>query len=287
MRSHGYVPTACVQDDRIRVFAAFWDTDRKGRIGFVDLDARDPTRVLGYAPEPVLDLGVPGAFDEHGVTPMAIVADGPALRLYYAGWQRTEQARYLLFTGLATSTDRGASFTRRSNVPVLDRTPGHHLVRTGFIDRHGATWKAWIAESDGMTDIAGKPTPTYGLSYIESPDGIAWPAASRPCFRQGQDGVFGFGRSAIWRDGSAYHAMLSVRRRTGYVIEYARSADGISWSAPETGGYAMLPHHTAPPERETMFPSVVNAGGARYAFYNGNEFGKKGIRCARWFGDEH
>ena len=126
------------------------------------------------------------------------------------------------------------------------------------------------------------PTPTYSLSYVSSPDGIDWPSRGVPCFTQGMDNVFGFGRSAIWRDAEGYHAMLSVRRFSGYRIEYARSADGIAWSAPDDSGYALLPERTATGESETMFPSVVHVGGITYAFYNGDRFGQAGVRCARW-----
>lgn len=285
MHSHGYVPTACLLADRIRVFAAFWDADRIGRVGYVDLARDDPRRVLGHAPAPVLDIGTPGAFDAHGVTPMSVVPDGTTLRLYYAGWQRTEGARYLLFTGLAVSHDGGASFVRHADTPVLDRVPGHHLVRTGFIARDGAAWKAWLALSDGIVDIAGRPTPSYRLGYCESPDGISWPAGAADCLAQGRGGIFGYGRSAIWRDQQGYHGMISVRRRSGYRIDYAHSPDGITWSLPGNGCFALPP--SAVGQEETMFPSTIAVEGTRYVFYNGDGFGRDGIRCARWVGHEH
>jgi hypothetical protein len=282
MVSHGYVPTACVRDDRIRVFAAFWDEHRIGRIGYVDLDPHDPTRVIGHSNSPVLDVGAPGAFDEHGTTPMSVVADGDTMRLYYAGWQRSASVRYFLFTGLAVSHDGGGHFVRMSDVPVLDRQSGHFLVRTGFIARHGDIWKAWIAQSDGMIDVAGKPTPAYSLGYLESADGVAWPATSELCFPQGQDGIFGYGRSAIWNDADGYHAMLSVRRHSGYRIEYAASRDGIHWATPGAGGFSLLPADTLDDQAETMFPSVVRVDDDLYVFYNGDDFGRDGVRCARW-----
>ncbi|WP_117190686.1 glucosyl hydrolase [Rhizobium terrae] len=282
MASHGYVPTACVQQDRIRVFAAFWDAEQVGRIGYVDFSRQDPSKVIGFSEKPVLDVGIPGAFDEHGVTPMSVVAYAGELRLYYAGWQRSPTVRYFLFTGLASSRDGGETFTRYADTPVLDRVPDHHLVRTGFFDHQDGLWKAWIAQSDGMIDVQGKPTPTYSLSYTQSDDGISWPKKAMPCFKQGEDGIFGFGRSAMWRDDHGYHVMLSVRRLNGYRIEYARSSNGIDWSAPDDSGYGLSPEDTNTGERETMFPSVIKVDGEMYVFYNGDRFGEAGIRCARW-----
>lgn len=287
MVSHGYVPTALLLPDRIRVFAAFWDADRIGRVGHVDLERGDPRVVMGYSSEPVLDRGKPGAFDEHGTTPMAVVAEGDVLRLYYAGWQRCTTMRYRLFTGLAISRDGGASFARITDTPVLGPTAGHRLVRTGFIAKDGPVWRAWLAQSDAMIEVGGKSTPCYGLFHAQSADGIAWPVDAVPCLAHGQDGIFGYGRSAIWWDGRGYHGMLSVRRPGGYRIEYARSLDGVAWSAPANDGYALLPPHAGDRQGETMFPSVVNIEGVLYAFYNGDGFGRDGIRCARWVSHGH
>jgi hypothetical protein len=282
MKSHAYVPTACHLGDRIRVFAAFWDENRIGRIGYVDFSESDPTRVIAYSREPVLSVGAPGAFDEHGVTPMSIVIDGDAMRLYYAGWQRSESVRYFLFTGMANSSDGGSSFSKASDVPVLDRVRGNYQVRTGFIGKFGPIWKAWIAQSEGLVQVAGKLIPSYSLGYLESRDGIVWPSTAKLCFSQGENDVFGYGRSAIWVEGSRYHCMLSVRRRSGYVIEYSFSSDGIDWSEPARSNFALLPQNTIPQQSETMFPSIVMVSGTRYVFYNGDAFGKEGIRCATW-----
>ena len=33
-----------------------------------------------------------------------------------------------------------------------------------------------------------------------------------------------------------------------------------------------------------MFPSVVRVDDSLYVFYNGDDFGCDGVRCARWVG---
>lgn len=282
MASHGYVPTALRLDDRIRMYAAFWDDQRIGRCGFVDLALSDPTQVLGFSEDPVLDVGLPGAFDEHGVTPMSVARAGDEVRLYYAGWQRSEQVRYLLFTGLAVSRDGGRSFRRHATVPVIDRSDRHHLVRTGFITCDDGRWKAWTAQSHGLVDLNGKPTPTYALGWMESPDGLIWPAEARPCFATSPE-IVGYGRSAVWRDADGvYQGLFSVRRRTGYAIEHATSPDGRTWSELSRGGMAFPPDLAAPAQVETMFPSLVETPAGLVMFYNGDDFGREGVRAAIW-----
>ncbi len=282
MQTHGYVPTALLLGDRIRIFTAFWDADSVGRMGFVDVAASDPTKVLGYAPAPVLDVGLPGTFDEHGITPLAVHKVNGDVWLHYAGWQRTPDVRYLLFTGLAISRDDGATFRRHSNVPVFDRSDQHYLVRTGFVVHDGGRWKAWAAQSDGIIDVNGKPTPTYSLGYMESEDGIHWPAAAQPVLRT-TDEIFGYGRSAVWWQDGQYHGLFSVRRHVvGYRIEYSTSPDGLAWEPLSQGGMAFLPEQTTPRQSETMFPSLVQTSDKLLMFYNGDSFGQEGIRAAAW-----
>src|SRR4051812_40697464 len=93
--SHAFTPTSWMMDeDRIRVYVAFLDSDRVGRVGFVDVSALDPRKILRVSTEPVLDLGEPGTFDDNGVTPLCIVEHEGRLYLYYVGWQLGVKVRY-------------------------------------------------------------------------------------------------------------------------------------------------------------------------------------------------
>src|SRR5690349_8505216 len=117
-QSHAYIPTPFVRDERtIRVYAAFRDKEKIGRVGYVDVDARDPRRVLAVSPRPVLDVGAPGTFDDNGVTPVCLFEDGDRKFLYYVGWQLGVRVRYYLFVGLAISEDGGETFHRYSQTP--------------------------------------------------------------------------------------------------------------------------------------------------------------------------
>ena len=78
--SHAFIPTSMILDDRrIRVYVAFLDKHKVGRIGFVDVDAAEPRRVLMVSDKPVLDIGQPGTFDDNGVTALGwcLHADPP------------------------------------------------------------------------------------------------------------------------------------------------------------------------------------------------------------------
>ena len=111
-RSHAGLPTPMdMGDGRLRVYLYCQDTEKVGRVGYVDVDAENPLNVITVAASPVVDKGKSGTFDDHGAVPVSIVKvpDGRVF-LYYVGFELCFSVRYRLFTGLAVSDDNGDSF---------------------------------------------------------------------------------------------------------------------------------------------------------------------------------
>jgi hypothetical protein len=87
MRTHATLPVAVPLDDAIlRILFAGRDEANRSRIGWIDVDARDPGTVLGISKQPVLPLGERGTFDDNGMTPSVVVQHGPLTYMYYIGW---------------------------------------------------------------------------------------------------------------------------------------------------------------------------------------------------------
>ena len=288
MHSHAYLPTAHqMGQGRIRVFLAFRDATQVGRLGWIDVAASDPMRLLAVAERPALDIGRSGAFDDNGVTPLAVVSDGARLRMYYAGWQLTPRARYLLFTGLAISDDGGDSFVRYQETPILDRTPDEFIVRTGAHVMHDAEngiWKIWYAAGSNLVETHGKQVPTYRMAYLESRDGLVWPGQSVTVLDpQGPD-EYGFGRPHIRKIAGTYEMWYSIRSHSkGYSIGYATSEDGINWRRRDDEGGLDRSAHGWDSEM-TCFGSVIQNEHGTFIFYNGNGFGLTGVGVARMGG---
>src|SRR5215475_4169224 len=74
-------------DSTIRIYGGLRDDKGVSRVGYIDVAADDPSRVLKVCDCPVLDIGEPGMFDENGVVPCAVVRREEGLFLYYAGYQ--------------------------------------------------------------------------------------------------------------------------------------------------------------------------------------------------------
>ena len=215
----------------IRVYCAFLDAEKIGRLGYVDVDAECPTIVKMVSPNPILDIGAPGMFDEHGVTPTCIVRNGNELRLYYQGWQRLQTIPYLLFIGLAISNDGGQSFQRYSEVPILNRSADETFQRScGYVIKDKNCWKIWYLCGTHWIDTENGKLPWYEIRYLESTDGINWGGTGLTCISPAESDEFGFGRPYVTVNESGYQLWSSVRRKSiGYRFTYAESDDGKYW----------------------------------------------------------
>ena len=128
MREFAQSPSTLVFDDIIRVyFCSRPAPDEKGEyksyIAFIDLDRKNPSRVLRIGDKPVLELGGFGTFDEFGTNPVSVIRHENQIRAYYAGWTRCESVRFNAAIGVAISNNDGESFERIGEGPVLSYTP--------------------------------------------------------------------------------------------------------------------------------------------------------------------
>jgi predicted GH43/DUF377 family glycosyl hydrolase len=282
-RSHAIAPTPILLDDsRLRVYFATCDATMVGRVAFVDLDARDPRRVLRRAERPALDIGEAGCFDDNGVSVTSLVRVGDELRMYYFGYQLGVKVRYLLFSGLAISRDGGETFVRHSRVPILDRNDRERFVRSApcvLGDKTGG-YRMWYVSGDDYIDVDGKMVPRYGLRHLHSADGLRWEGIGQQVMDPDGEDEYGFGRPYVVVEDDQYRMWYSVRSRSKwYRIGMATSADGLTWSRQDTAaGIDVSP--AAWDSDIVCYPSVITCRDHVYLFYNGNSYGRDGFGMA-------
>jgi hypothetical protein len=282
MTSHAYVPTPHALDENtIRVYVAFLDEGRIGRVGFVDLDTADPTRLLRVSESPALDVGEAGTFDEHGVTPSCVVEHNGELRLYYFGWQRAAHVPYFLFGGLAVSEDGGETFTRISRTPILPPAGDERICRSApSVLKEGSTWRAWYVAADALTDLKGRPVPTYEIRTVPSDDGKSWSRHGTTALALASDDEFGLGRPFVRPSADGYRMWYSIRSHSrGYRIGFATSVDGISWTRRDEEAEIGVSSDGWDSEM-ICFGAVQPTCRGTYLFYNGNDYGATGFGVA-------
>jgi hypothetical protein len=285
-RSHAMIPTPFrLNRDVIRVFVTFRDSKGIGRPGYVDLSAKDPVSILGVSKQPLLDVGMPGTFDESGLLTCCVTdLGGGRIFMYYAGFDLGSTTRYRLLTGLAVSTDGGETFARHSAAPVLKRTAAESQIRGGPFCLHESNlFRLWYVAGSSWIDIRGRSMPVYNIRYMESGDGIHWPDEGLVQIPITEADEYGFGRPyVIPKSGGGYRMFYSVRRKSfnAYRLGYAESSDGYSWVRMDSA----LNLDVTPGSFDSdaiMYAAPIEISGKLYLFYNGNDFGRLGFAVAR------
>jgi len=283
MVSHAYLPTPLLLDERtIRVYVSFWDKSNVGRIGYVDVDSRDPSNVKGISQVPVLDIGRNGCFDDNGVNPSSIVQLDDRIYLYYVGFQLMTKIPYTMFAGLAISEDGGDTFHRLSSVPILDRTDDEQFFRTApFVLHHEGKWKMWYVGGSEWIKRGNRILPAYTVKYIESNDGIHWPRKSITCFGFSNEDEHGFGRPFVFIDRGVYKMIFSIRTKSGGYrnLGYAESGNGVEWTRKDDE-VGIATSSSGWDSEMICFASMFHASDRTYMFYNGNNHGEGGFGYA-------
>jgi hypothetical protein len=281
-KSYALLPTVEVTSaERLRVYFASLDEEMFGRVGFLDLDAHNPLRVLAVHEDPVLDMGPLGAFDDSGVNPSSLLKWGDQLALYYIGWQRCTRVPYMLFGGLAVWSDETRAFRRQQETPVFDRNPLEPFSRAApFVLPVEGGFRAWYWSCVGWTEGPEGVHYNNVIRTTTSRDGQIWNSESAVCLEPSFGSEYSLGRPWVIREAETWRMWFSARSfDLRYVIGYAESFDGIEWtrrddvvgiSASDSGW-----------DSETVcYPCVVDVGDRRYMFYNGNRHGSTGFGVA-------
>jgi hypothetical protein len=271
-----------IGDGQWNVYLSLRDPSGRARIGRA-LFTMDPTPSLApLEPEPVLDLGERGTFDDSGVVTSCLVSDGDRRYLFYTGWSRGLTVPFYLGAGLAVSVG-GQPFGRMSRAPILDRSDAEpFLTASPFVLHDDGRWRMWYVSGIGWVDGNASPEPCYNIWYAESDDAVHWERSRRACLEHGP-GEHAFGRPWIVRDHNRYCMWFSARGER-YWISYAESPDGIAWTRHDEKA-GLRPSSDGWDSEMVEYPCLIEHRGRRYMLYNGNDYGRTGIGLAVWESD--
>jgi hypothetical protein len=252
------------------------DADDRARVGraTLALEGGSETRV---EPDPVLDVGDLGSFDDAGVTCSCVVDHDGRRYLYYSGWTRGVSVPFYFFVGCAVS--ERTSYVRVSRGPILERSDvDPFLTASPWVLIEDGRWRMWYVSGTGWRIVDGRPKHWYHIKYAESVDGIDWERDGRVCIDYANEDEYALGRPCVVRDGDRYRMWFSARGST-YRLAYADSDDGLTWRRADREARLDGPEGEWESDMQT-YPAVFDAGGQRHMLYNGNGYGATGIGLA-------
>jgi predicted GH43/DUF377 family glycosyl hydrolase len=209
-----------------------------------------------------------------------VVKRGNEIYLYYAGYQLVKNVRFLVLGGLAISKDGGHTFERFKNTPLLERTTDEFLFRViHTITFEDNKWRVWYGGGNHFVQGKDKTFPVYDIRYMESEDGIHFPENGKTALAQDAD-EYRVGRPYVIKLNNKYLMFFGASTPTQpYRLTYAESTDAVNWQRKDSD--FNLPYNDTDFDSEmSAYPAVVNINNCLYMFYNGNQYGLKGIGLA-------
>jgi hypothetical protein len=278
--SHAALPIPePIAEGRWNIYLSLRDQQGRARIGRTVLTVEPQPALSPLEPDPILELGERGTFDDNGIVGSCLTNVGDRRYLFYTGWNRGVTVPFYLGAGLAVS-DAGGPFRRVSRAPVLelvDEEP--FLTGSPFVCNEGARWRMWYISGTGWITEGSGLEPCYNIRYAESGDGIHWERPGRTCIDYGA-GEHAIARPWVIRDDNQFRMWFAVRG-TRYRIGYAESIDGINWTrADHVGG--LTPSAEGWDSDMVEYPCMLDHQGRRYMLYNGNDYGRTGVGLAVW-----
>jgi hypothetical protein len=266
-----------IDANRFALYLSLRDREGRARIGRSVLTMSDAPRLEPLDPDPVLDLGPLGAFDDSGVTTSCLVTAGRDRLLYYTGWSRGVTVPFYLAASVAISQD-GGPFERVSLAPLLERSAvDPFLTASPFVLVGHGRWRMWYVSATEWRNTGASPRHYYHIRYAESADGLVWQRDGRVCVDYETDDEHAFARPWVMRDADLYRMWFAVRGER-YRIALAESSDGVAWTRRDQLG---LTAGTAEWESDMVeYPCVFDWHGRRFMLYNGNGYGRSGVGVA-------
>jgi len=269
-----------LNDEVIRVYASFRDHSGVGRIGYVDVDAENPSTILKVSKKPVLDIGSPGTFDDNGVILGDVVKIADQLYMFYVGFQLVEKVKFLAFSGLAISHDGGNTFTRIKQFPIMDRADEGLYIRaihSVLVEKNLV--RVWYAAGNQWTWIGDKPYPSYEIRYMEANMDMLFGSSGRLCIKP-QNDEYRIGRPRVYQTENGYRMFYTWGNlHGGYMLGYAESKNGIEWKRFDAQVGIGLSENGWD-SKSVCYPALLKYKDREYMFYNGNDMGKTGFGYA-------
>lgn len=290
-----FAQAPCVQlfDDFVRVyFSCRPPADEQGQYvsysAFVELNRKDLFDILRVSETPILKLGELGTFDEFGTYPVSVIEHDNEYRVYYAGWTRCESVPFNVAIGMGISSDKGRTFEKLGQGPVLSYSPDEPFILSGpKVRKFNYQWYLFYIAGKKWIVADGKPEPVYKIRMATSADGINWVKVNEDLIETKVEENEAQASPDVFFYEGKYHMFFCYRysadfrsKDKGYRIGYASSDDLINWTRDDSK--AGIDVSAEGWDNEMIsYPHIAQIDGYVYMFYLGNQVGRFGFGLAK------
>ena len=278
MTSHAANPVPeALGGGMFRIYFSCRDKSSRSSIGFLELDLKNPSKVLRVSSHPVIQPGTLGLFDDSGAAMGCLVNADNKRYLYYLGWNLGVTVPWRNSIGLAISGPSDSLFTKYTQAPIVDRGPADPFsISYPSVMRDGPLWRMWYGSN--LSWGANERNMAHVIKYAESVDGIHWDRQGHIAIPLKSSQEYALSKPWVIKDAGIFKMWYSHRGER-YRIGYAESVDGKHWERMDDKAGIDVSESGWDSEM-IEYACVFDYEGQRYMLYNGNRYAKTGIGLA-------
>ena len=282
-KTHAWVPTPVILKKSIcRVFYAGRDKSNFSQIGYFDVDLLKPKKILKVSKLPVFSLGKTGFFDDSAVIPSQIFYLKKKYYLFYVGWTQGKTVPYIASIGLACTNNLNNNFRRLNLVPFIGKSKFDPIFTAScFCLKEKKKFKLYYSSNTSWKIINKIPTPKYLIKEAYSKNFFDWKFKNKKIFLhkkkeialtrpwvfkfKGQELMF-YSYGKMKNKKNTYKIGIAKKTKFGWkrIDEKLNIKNKIDNFDDKTREYA----------------ATIRFADKTYVFYNGNNYGEKGIGLA-------
>lgn len=303
-KTRAQIPTVYLTDKFWRIYFAD-RTSNKSFIRYLDVEPKNPKKIIYEHKTPILESGALGAFDKEGQMPSCLLEEDEKLFLFYIGWSIRQDVPYHNSIGLAVSEDRGNTFKKLSNGPILTSSSSDpFFVSTPYVLKELNMYRMWYLSATEW--VHGNPPEAKYCIKTKFNWAHNIPNVMQVCWNSGINTWMGSGYDAInykseneggicrpiviperenlWKMWYCYRDLKNYRtnKNNSYRIGYAEAESNwltAKWVRKDQDVNLTLSDNEFDSEM-LCYPFVVKYEDTYYMFYNGNNFGETGFGYA-------
>ena len=279
IKSHAWVPTVYkYRENKAKIFFAGRDSFNHSNIGSFDVNLNTPDKVFNISKQPVLKKGRLGCFDDCAAIPSQVIKFKKKFYLFYVGWTQGSSVPYMSSIGLAVSKSINGKFKRVSEAPIFGRTKDDPIfVASCFVEKKGEKFCMYYTTNTNWRRIGKKFIPKYYLKYAESKNLIDWKYKKKIMkFKSSKE--IAVSRPWIIKINNIKKIFYSYRGKN-YKIGYA-DINNKGKLLRKDNSIKIINSKDNFDTQMQEYASIIQYKKKFLMFYNGNNFGEKGIGLA-------
>ena len=283
IKSHGWVPTPYkINNHLYKIFYAGRDKFNHSNIYSFDFSFKNK-EIQNYSKKPILNKGRLGCFDDCAAIPSHAIKVNNKIYLYYIGWTRGVSVPYMSALGLAQSSSINGSFKKYTESPILGRTNDDPIFTAScFVEYRNKKFEMIYTSNKSWKN---KPffTPNYNLKNAYSKDGINWKTSSKFLLNKDISKEIAITRPWVIKIKEKKILFYSYKnyknRGRNYKIGFAENHKN-QWKRKDN---KLLFKKSSNNFDKNMqeYASVIKYDNEFFMFYNGDNYGQRGIGLAK------